>query len=172
MTLMRWTLAAVCGVTMLVAPAIAAEAPVAFQDGWVREAPPTAKVMGAYVTIRNTSDHEIVLQRVASPDFTEIQMHVTYREEGRMGMRQVKNFKIPAGKTLELKPGGAHLMLMQPTRILKSGDRLALAFDFGPDGVVTHELPVHSARDRRPAASPSPHAHGEHHDHGDHGHHH
>ena len=168
MTLMRWTLAAVCGATMLVAPAIAAEAPVTFQDGWVREAPPTAKVVGAYVTIRNTSDREIVLQRVASPLFKEIQMHVTYREEGRMGMRQVKDFKIPAGQTLELKPGGAHLMLMQPTRALKSGDRLALAFDFGKDGVVTHELPVHSARDRRPAAaSPSPaqHEHGEHHDH-------
>lgn len=168
---MTWTrglwAAAACAL-VIAAPARAAEAPVAFSDGWVREAPPTATVMGGYVTIRNTSDHEIVLQGVSSPGFKEVQMHVTTHEGGKTGMRQVKQFKIPAGQVLSLKPGGAHLMLMQPKQRFKAGDRIALGFDFGKDGVVTHALPVHKAADRK-----GHHEHkGHHHDHGDHKDHH
>jgi len=46
-------------------------------------------------------------------------------------MRMIKQDKlvIPAGKQVELAPGGLHMMLMKPKHPIKNGDKLQVTFE-------------------------------------------
>jgi copper(I)-binding protein len=57
-------------------------------------------------------------------------------------MREVKGYEIPANGSFELKPGGAHLMLVDIKQPLKEGDRVALTLKFARAGEVKTELVV------------------------------
>lgn len=175
MTFKTLAAAALAG-AMLAAPAWAQKAapsanPIHVSEAWIREAPAGAKAMAGYLVIENKTDRPLVLSGASSPYFHEVQMHVTFQEKGMTGMRPVPRFTIPAGEKLELRPGGSHLMLMNPTRTLPLGAKVPLTLDFGKDGKATHEVVVRSAREMRgkvkPAASPAAehqHEH-EHHNH-------
>ena len=47
-------------------------------------------------------------------------------EKDVMKMRAVKGLDLPAGKTVELKPGGYHVMLMDLKQQMKEGDTVPL----------------------------------------------
>lgn len=137
--------------------------PAEMSNGWVREAPPGAQVMGAYFTLKNTSGKTLTLKGVSSPLYERVEMHEIKPDAGRVKMVEVESFSIKAGETLTLKPGGAHLMMFTPKRELKTGDKVPFTFDFGQAGQLKAEFPV-----KRPEAAPKGH---DHHDHGhDHGH--
>ena len=55
---------------------------------------------------------------------------------GMMGMQPVARLEIPAGGTVELKPGGYHIMLMGLARPLKEGDEIELTLSFAKAGDV------------------------------------
>ena len=57
-------------------------------------------------------------------------------------MRQVEKLQVPAGEEVALKPGGAHLMLMELRRPLRDGDEveLLLRFDNGTERLI--QVPV------------------------------
>jgi periplasmic copper chaperone A len=59
-----------------------------------------------------------------------------------MGMREIDGIDLPAGTTVELVPGGLHLMLMDLVDDLAPGDsfELTLSFAHAPDLVVTVEV--------------------------------
>jgi periplasmic copper chaperone A len=57
-------------------------------------------------------------------------------------MREVKGYDIPAKGSFELKPGGAHLMLMNIKAPFKDGDRIPLTLKFAKAGEVKVELSV------------------------------
>jgi copper(I)-binding protein len=55
-------------------------------------------------------------------------------QAGVMKMRAVPKIDLPAGKTVELKPGGYHLMLMNLERPLRDGETVPVTLVFeGPD---------------------------------------
>lgn len=102
-------------------------------DAWIREAPPGAAVLAAYLTIENGGDAERTLVAADSPDFGRIEIHATRIKGGMASMAPLKGLKIAAHGRQTLAPGGTHLMLMQPRRELRAGDRvkLTLGFDGG-----------------------------------------
>ena len=59
-----------------------------------------------------------------------------------MGMRQIERLEIPAGGTVELKPGGYHIMLIGLTRELVVGEKIdiTLKFEKAGDVKVTAEV--------------------------------
>lgn len=85
---------------------------------WTRVTPPGAKVAGGYVTITNkgkATDH-LVGGTAAIADHIEV--HEMSMDGGVMKMRELKDgLEIKPGATVELKPGGYHVMFMG----LKSG---------------------------------------------------
>ena len=57
-------------------------------------------------------------------------------------MREVSSIDIPAGRTVELKPGGLHIMLMGLTQPLKDGEMFPLTLTFANEGEVPVEVMV------------------------------
>ncbi len=105
-----------------VAPAQAGESSLAARDGWIRPAPPVAQVRAGYLVIENGSDADVVLNQVDSADFGAVEIHTMYDDEGTMRMRRVSELRVPAKGRVELKPGGLHLMMFRPKRMLAEGE--------------------------------------------------
>ena len=61
---------------------------------------------------------------------------------GAMVMQQIMSLDLPAGETVELKPGGYHVMLIDLPAPLEIGQTFDVTLDFetAPDQVVTVEV--------------------------------
>ena len=96
------------------------------EDAWVREAPPNASVMAGYVTITNNSKQDHILTFAKSKQFSAVEIHSTIVEDGVAKMRRQDDLPVPAGGSLELKPGSYHLMLMSPKTAFKANDEVTV----------------------------------------------
>lgn len=56
---------------------------------------------------------------------------------GMMTMQPVESVPVPAGATVELKPGGYHIMLLQVKKVLAVGDTIDVTLTFEKAGEVT-----------------------------------
>jgi hypothetical protein len=131
---------------LLVAPAAFANGSVVVSDGWVRAAPPTARVLAAYLTIRNPGGEAVVLDGATSPDFARVELHEMRMDDGVMRMRKLERLDIAAGGELVLEPGATHLMLFEPRRALARGDTVSLSLHFeSRDAAPAVELTVADA---------------------------
>jgi hypothetical protein len=122
--------------------ALPAFADVKIENAWTRATPPGAKIAAGYLTIRNTSGSADKLVSASSPAAAKVEPHVTIEEGGISKMRPVKGYDIPANGAFELKPSGAHLMLMNLKAPLKEGERVPLVLKFAHAGEVRTELEV------------------------------
>jgi len=130
--------------------ALPAWAQVSAEKPWSRETPPGAKVGAGFMQLKNAGAADRVVG-ASSPVAGRVEMHVTVREGEVMKMREVKAFDLPAGGTFELKPGGAHLMLMDLKRPLKKGETVPLTLKLEKGGELKLELPVQELGARSPA---------------------
>ena len=112
------------------------------RDGWVQEVPREQKITAAYMTIENHSAADISLQSASAGVARVIELHKIELTDGMMKMRKVQAIDIPAGETVELKPGGYHLMVIGLNRELKKGDTVSLTLQFSRDIKKTITLPV------------------------------
>jgi len=64
---------------------------------------------------------------------------------GAMGMQEVSSIEIPAGGSVQLKPGGYHIMLMELAAPLKKGETVALTLTFEKGGNQTVQAQVKDA---------------------------
>jgi len=96
-----------------------AAAQIAVEDAWIRATPPGAKTAAGYLII--SADSADRLLSVTSPAAQRVETHITVHEGDIARMREVKGYDIPANSTLELKPGGAHLMFVNIKAPLKEG---------------------------------------------------
>jgi copper(I)-binding protein len=130
---MRTVLVILCHVLgLLSVPATASETLVV-HTAWIREAPPTARVLAAYMVIENTGESPAGIMAIASPDFEHTELHRTTVESGIARMVPIDKLEIPAGEQISLEPGGIHLMLFNPLRPLREGDKVTLTIQ-GADG--------------------------------------
>jgi periplasmic copper chaperone A len=110
--------------------------PVKVENAWLQAVPPVAEVTAAYMRIRNLGPSALQLIGASSPIAAKIVPMITTRHEQNgqevMGMASVENFEIPPGGTLELKPGGNHLMIMGLISHPKEGELVKLTVRFAP----------------------------------------
>jgi periplasmic copper chaperone A len=131
----------------------AAWSQVEVEQPWIRATPPGAKTAAGYMTIRNKSAQPDRLVGGSSPMAAKVQTHVHIRDGEILRMREVKSYDIPAKGTFELKPGGAHLMLVDLKRPLKEGEKVPLLLKFEKSGELKVDFEV------RPLAAPAPSEH-------------
>lgn len=97
---------------------ISAYAGVTADAPWVRSTVPAQKATGAFMTL--TSDRDTRLVSAQSPAAGLVELHEMTMENNVMKMRALPHgLDLPAGKAIELKPGGYHFMLLdlkQPVR--------------------------------------------------------
>ena len=116
--------AAVCAAYL----AYSAAAQVAVADAWVRGTVPGQKATGAFMRLTSLSDMALV--GAASPAAKVVEIHEMKQEGGMMKMGAVNRVALPANKTVELKPGGYHIMMMDLAQPLKEGDTVPLTLTF------------------------------------------
>ena len=100
------------------------DAQVTVNSAWMRATPPGQNVGGAYLKI--TSATTAYLVGGSSPAAKAVELHESVLENNIMKMHPVPRLELPAGKTVELKPGGYHLMLLDLKRPLVKGDSVTL----------------------------------------------
>ena len=111
-------------------------------DARIHEPLPDAKNLVAYMTIKNPTAEDIILQFVRSPDFALIEIHKTEIKQGVARMQSQPTLIIPAETAMTLKPGSYHLMLRNPRRQLQVGDTAKMRFIFNGSRQVMTVLPV------------------------------
>lgn len=112
----------VCRFLALVAAlstALPAAAQVAVADPWVRGTVAGQKATGAFMQLKSATDAALV--GAASPVAKIVEVHEMKMDGGVMKMNAIDRLPLPAGKTVDLKPGSYHVMLMDLTQELKEG---------------------------------------------------
>jgi copper(I)-binding protein len=94
-------------------------AQVTVKDPWVRATVPAQKATGAFMQITSAQDARLV--EAKSPVAGVVEVHEMVMEKDVMKMRAIKGLDLPAGKAVELKPGGYHVMLMDLKEQMKEG---------------------------------------------------
>jgi copper(I)-binding protein len=104
---------------------------------------PKAPVGGGYFTVHNAGAADDRLVAVSSPVAKEGQIHEMAMVGDVMKMQQLSDgLIIPAGESVELKPGGYHLMLMGLSEQLVEGQTIPLTLTFETAGEITIDLPI------------------------------
>jgi len=112
---------------------MSAQAAVTATDAWVRGTVPAQTTTGAFVTLQSSDDAKLV--GVASPIAKSAEIHESAMSAGTMRMNAVDAVALPAGKRVELKPGGYHVMLLGVAKALGAGDKVPLTLTIeGPGG--------------------------------------
>ncbi len=112
------------------------------ENAWIAEAPPVSKVMVAYLTINNQSNQAITIVKAESDLYSSIEFHETVHENGLARMVRYSELLVPANDNLELKRGGKHLMLFNPTKRLKIGDTVTIRLTTADDTFKIISVPV------------------------------
>ncbi len=110
--------------SLAVALAGAAQAQVEVKDPWVRGMVPAQKATGAFMRITSATPAKLV--GASSPAAGVVEIHRSTMEGGVMRMRPVESIELPAGREVELRPGGYHVMLMQVAKPLKEGETVPI----------------------------------------------
>ena len=74
-----------------------------------------------------------------------VELHSMTMDGNVMQMRQIESIDVPAGKTVELKPGGMHVMFIGLTQTLKSGASFPMTLRFEKAGEVKVDVKVMTA---------------------------
>jgi hypothetical protein len=114
-------------------------------DPWVREAPPTAQALAAYLTIVNHGARERTVVKAESPAFGKVEMHQTIHKGDMAMMQAQETLVLPSHGRLEMKPGGYHIMLIAPQSVMKAGENVPLALTFADGEIIELKVPVRKA---------------------------
>jgi len=105
-----------------------AQTTVKVEDAWVRGTVSTQKASGAFMRITPSANTRLL--SVSSPVAGVVEIHEMAMDNDVMRMRQVPGLDLAAGRTLVLKPGGYHVMLMDLKQQLKAGESVPLTLVF------------------------------------------
>jgi len=103
---------------------------------FARATPPGAKTGGVFVTVENTGSQPDRLLSASTPVAGVAELHEMSVDGGVMRMRGVAALDVKPGETLQLKPGGYHVMLSELKQPLKVGDKFPMTLKFQNAGAV------------------------------------
>ena len=126
----------------LLLAATSAWSQVEIENPWIRASAPGQKIAAGYTTVRNKAEQPDRLVGASSPMAAKVETHVTVKDGEVLRMREVKGYDIPAKGAFELKPGGAHLMLVDLKQPLKEGDSVPVTLRFERAGQVKVDFRV------------------------------
>ena len=113
----------IAAATLLAFPA---GAEVTITNAWVRGTVPAQQATGAYMKFKSTEDVKVVA--ASSPAAKVVEIHEMSMNGTTMEMRAVPALPLPAGKLVEMKAGGYHVMLMGLAKPLGKDDVVPITF--------------------------------------------
>jgi copper(I)-binding protein len=157
-------LLALASIALLAACASAADSPsvspsagIRVGEAWARSSSAMASAAAAYATITNAGTAADALVGASSPAAATVEVHETVAVGSpaassgtmsggtMMGMQPVARVEIPAGGSLQLKPGGYHVMLIGLVWDLAVGDTIDLTLVFEKAGPITVKAEVRAS---------------------------
>lgn len=144
----------VAAVTLLITSGCAAANPAApaataaagdsinLQDAWVKAV--DDGMSAAFGTLENDGPTAVTVVSATTPASGMAELHETVENEaGEMVMRPREGgFTVPAGGSLELAPGGNHIMLMDLTAPLEAGAEASFTLTFSDGSTYDFSAPV------------------------------
>lgn len=104
----------------------------------LRTAIPGRGMAPGYLTLTNNGTEPLRIDRIESPQFGRIEIHETTNVGQVSRMRKLEALPLPANSSVELAPGGLHLMLFSAQQDVErvtlnfySGDALVLSATAG-----------------------------------------
>ncbi|GAA3922562.1 hypothetical protein GCM10022229_15470 [Luteimonas lutimaris] len=135
-------LASACALAVASSPASARDCKPQVREGWVRLGPAGMPMMAGFGRIENACATPVTITGASSPAFGSVELHETRLVDGVNRMRHLQELRIAPGDAAVLKPGGMHLMLMQPHAQLKAGSRVVVSFALSGGGELLGEFEV------------------------------
>lgn len=139
--------------------ATSAHAQVTVHEPWVRATVANQSGTGAFMQLKSETDAALV--QAESPVAKYVEVHEMAMENHVMKMREVPKVDLPAGQTVELKPGGYHIMMIDLHEQLEVGEKVPLKLIFedaaGKRSTMELEVPV---RPLTSSAAGHGHSHG------------
>ena len=131
-------------------------AQVAVSNAWVRGTVAGQKATGAFMSL--TSPVDVTLVSASSPAAKVVEIHEMAMDGGVMKMRLVDKLTLPAGKSVEMKPGSYHVMLLDITAPLAAGEIVPFTLTFvGRDGKKSTQVVQATVKALTAAADPHKH---------------
>lgn len=103
---------------------------------------PVSTEGAAYLSMSNRGSIEDTLLSVTSTLAGKVTLHDSRADGARVRMEEVERLALPAGTSIEMAPGGLHLMLTELKVALPAGKRLPLTVTFARAGVLEIEVPI------------------------------
>ncbi len=125
------------------------------ENAWAAPTPGGADVSAGYLTLVNDTAAEDALVGASSARAERVEVHEMAMQDGVMQMRAVARLAIPANGSIELSPGGRHLMFFGVARPFAEGETIPVRLRFDGAGEIDVLLPV-----RRPGSAQA--GHGDH----------
>lgn len=137
---LRWMSAA----ALALASATALAQPVQVGNAWMRPTVPGQQSTGAYMSL--TAPKSLTLVGVSTPAAGIAEVHEMKMDGDVMKMREIPALALPAGKTVNLQPGGLHVMLMDLKQPVAKDTRVPMTLRFkdaaGVESTLNLVLPV------------------------------
>lgn len=95
-----------------------------------------------YVKVSNHGQTPDAILSASSDAAETVELHEVINDAGVMRMRPVRRIEIPAGATIELKPGGYHIMLLGLRSDLRSGTTVKVKLSLEKAGPLAVEAQV------------------------------
>ena len=134
----------ISGLLLFASLASAQPAAVTVEGAWARATVQGQQGTGAFMTITAAQGTRLV--GVSTPVAGVAEVHEMKMEGEVMKMRAVPVLELPAGKAVQLKPGGYHLMLMDLKRPLLKDSTVPVTLRFknaaGVDSLLELLVPV------------------------------
>lgn len=121
-----------------------AEGDISISNAWTRATAPGQKVAAAYMDLTSKDGATLVKAETSVAGIVEI--HSMTMKNDVMKMRMLNELALPAGQTVNLAPGGYHLMLFDLQQSLDAGQSAEFKLHFktkaGDIKIMTVNLPV------------------------------
>lgn len=135
------TACAFAGLSFAAAAAPDAKGAIGVDHAYARATAPGQAAGGAFMTLVNRGgDDKLLAVKSAVAGSTEL--HTMTMDGNVMKMRQVDAIALKAGETVELKPGGYHVMFIGLKSPLKAGDAIPVTLSFEKAGELTVDVKV------------------------------
>ena len=97
----------------------------------IKNLPPSVPVRAGYLSIHNPTEFSVSIVSIRSDAFASVEIHRSVMKDGMMSMEPVNRLTIEPGTSLQLAPGGLHLMMMHPVEATRPGDDLEVILQLG-----------------------------------------
>lgn len=139
------TIAALAGLSLASCSGHSGTPKISIHDAWARATVAGQSSAAAYFTLRNDGDGDDKLLGATTPVGNAGLHSSSMTANGVMQMRPMKELPVPANSTVELKPGGMHVMIMGVKQPLQAGGSFDLTLRFERSGTRVVNVAVRPA---------------------------